>query len=270
MRVLLVEDDAMLAEFVGRGLREAGFAVDHESDGEGGLQAALTTPYDVAILDVMLPKRDGLAIIDEMRRRKILTPVLILSARRSVDDRVRGLQAGGDDYLTKPFAFTELLARVQALRPAVDADARPTTLSVDDLEVDLLSRRVRRPDARSSCARASSRLLEYLMRNAGRVVSKTMILSHVWGYQLRSADQRGGRAREPAARPHRPSVRPEAAAHGARRRICPPRVTPSLFASHSGTPSVRPRRHVHRLSYLLPDLCVAGDARPSDPPQQGG
>src|SRR6185295_15102487 len=115
MRALVVEDDATIADFVGRGLREAGFAVDHEPDGESGLRAALTGPYDVAIVDVMLPHRDGLSLIDELRRRKVSTPVLILSARRTVDDRVRGLQAGGDDYLTKPFAFAELLARVQAL-----------------------------------------------------------------------------------------------------------------------------------------------------------
>src|SRR5919201_897117 len=105
-----IEDDATIAEFVGRGLREAGFAVDHTADGESGLRAALQSPYDVAIVDLMLPRRDGLSLIDELRRRKGATPVLILSARRSVDDRVRGLQAGGDDYLTKPFAFAELLA----------------------------------------------------------------------------------------------------------------------------------------------------------------
>jgi heavy metal response regulator len=184
VRVLLVEDDATIAEFVGRGLREGGFAVDHESDGEAGLHAALTTPYDVAILDVMLPKRDGLAIIDEMRRRKILTPVLILSARRSVDDRVRGLQAGGDDYLTKPFAFTELLARVQALLRRSTQTPGPTTLTVDDLEVDLLSRRVRRAGRPIDLRPREFSLLEYLMRNAGRVVSKTMILSHVWEYNF--------------------------------------------------------------------------------------
>ena len=115
MRALLIEDDRTIAEFVIRGLREAGFALDHESDGDLGLEAAVGHPYDVAIVDLMLPKRDGLSIIDEMRRRGVTTPVLILSARRTVDDRVRGLQAGGDDYLTKPFAFAELLARVQAL-----------------------------------------------------------------------------------------------------------------------------------------------------------
>jgi DNA-binding response OmpR family regulator len=184
MRALLVEDDTTIAEFVGRGLREAGFAVDHEADGDSGLRAALHTPYDVAIVDVMLPKRDGLSVIDELRRRQIMTPVLILSAKRSVDDRVRGLQAGGDDYLTKPFAFTELLARVQALVRRSTQSAAPTTLKFEDLEMDLLSRRVTRAGQEIELRPREFTLLEYLMRNAGRVVSKTMILSHVWEYQF--------------------------------------------------------------------------------------
>jgi two-component system OmpR family response regulator len=184
VRALVVEDDATIAEFVARGLREAGFAVDHEPDGERGLTAALRTPYDVAIVDVMLPKRDGLSLIDELRRRKVTTPVLILSAKRSVDDRVRGLQAGGDDYLTKPFAFAELLARVQALLRRSTQAAAPTTLTFEDLEVDLLSRRVTRGGREIDLRPREFTLLEYLMRNAGRVVSKTMILSHVWGYQF--------------------------------------------------------------------------------------
>jgi heavy metal response regulator len=184
MRALVVEDDPTIAEFVGRGLREAGFAVDHESDGDGGLRAALHTSYDVAIIDVMLPRRDGLSIIDELRRRKVTTPVLILSAKRSVDDRVRGLQAGGDDYLTKPFAFAELLARLQALLRRSTQAAHPTALTVDDLEIDLLTRRVTRAGTELDLRPREFTLLEYLMRNAGKVVSKTMILSHVWGYQF--------------------------------------------------------------------------------------
>ena len=184
MRALVIEDDATIAEFVERGLREAGFAVDRESDGERGLTAAVRTPYDVAIVDVMLPKRDGLSVIDELRRRKVTTPVLILSAKRSVDDRVRGLQAGGDDYLTKPFAFAELLARVQALLRRSTQAAAPTTLTFEDLEMDLLSRRVTRAGREIDLRPREFTLLEYLMRNAGRVVSKTMILSHVWGYQF--------------------------------------------------------------------------------------
>ena len=184
MRALLVEDDKVLAEFVGGGLREAGFVVDHEADGEAGLQAALHRPYDVLVIDLMLPGRDGLAMIDELRRRRVLTPVLILSARRSVDDRVRGLQAGGDDYLTKPFAFAELLARVQALVRRSTQAPPVTTLTVEDLELDLLTRRVIRAGTEIELRPREYTLLEYLMRNAGRVVSKTMILSHVWGYQF--------------------------------------------------------------------------------------
>ena len=149
-----------------------------------GCSAAVATAYDVAIVDVMLPKRDGLALIDELRRRKVTTPVLILSARRSVDDRVRGLQAGGDDYLTKPFAFAELLARVQALLRRSTRSPEPTTLTVDDLELDLLSRRVTRGGRPIDLRPREFALLEYLMRNAGRVVSKTMILSHVWDSQF--------------------------------------------------------------------------------------
>ena len=184
MRALLVEDDAVLAEFVGGGLREAGFVVDHEADGAVGLSAALTRQYDVAVIDLMLPGRDGLSIIDEMRRRRVTTPVLILSARRSVDDRVSGLQTGGDDYLTKPFAFAELLARVQALVRRSTQAAPATTLTLEDLEVDLLSRRVTRAGKEIDLRPREFTLLEFLLRNAGKVVSKTMILSHVWGYRF--------------------------------------------------------------------------------------
>ena len=184
MRVLLIEDDRTIAEFVMRGLREAGFAVDHEADGEAGLEAALQQPYDVAIVDLMLPRRDGLSVIDALRKRGAATPVLILSARRSVDDRVKGLQAGGDDYLTKPFAFAELLARVQALVRRASRSPEPTTLTVEDLVLDLLSRRVTRGGTALDLRPREFALLEYLMRNAGKVVSKTMILSHVWDYRF--------------------------------------------------------------------------------------
>ncbi len=184
MRVLLIEDDRTIADFVMRGLREAGFAVDHELDGEAGLEAALQQPYDVAIVDLMLPRRDGLSVIDALRKRGAATPVLILSARRSVDDRVKGLQAGGDDYLTKPFAFAELLARVQALVRRASRSPEPTTLTVEDLVLDLLSRRVTRGGTALDLRPREFALLEYLMRNAGKVVSKTMILSHVWDYRF--------------------------------------------------------------------------------------
>ena len=179
-----MEDDATIAEFVVRGLREAGYAVDHRADGAAGLEAAVAAPYDVAIVDVMLPQRDGLSLIEELRRRGVATPVLILSARRSVDDRVRGLQTGGDDYLTKPFAFSELLARVQALVRRATRAPEPTTLTVDDVALDLLSRRVSRAGTPIDLRPREFALLEYLMRNAGRVVSKTMILSHVWEYNF--------------------------------------------------------------------------------------
>ena len=205
MRALLVEDDATIAEFVVRGLREAGFAVDHAADGDAGLERAVATPYDVAIVDVMLPKRDGLSLIEELRRRGVSTPVLILSARRSVDDRVRGLQTGGDDYLTKPFAFAELLARVQALLRRATRAPEPTTLTVEDVALDLLSRRVSRAGAPIDLRPREFALLEYLMRNAGKVVSKTMILSHVWEYnfdpQTNIVDVLVSRLREKIDRP---------------------------------------------------------------------
>ena len=200
-----MEDDATIAEFVVRGLREAGYAVDHRADGAAGLEAAVASPYDVAIVDVMLPKRDGLSLIEELRGRGVATPVLILSARRSVDDRVRGLQTGGDDYLTKPFAFSELLARVQALVRRATRAPEPTTLTVDDVALDLLSRRVSRAGAPIDLRPREFALLEYLMRNAGRVVSKTMILSHVWEYnfdpQTNIVDVLVSRLREKIDRP---------------------------------------------------------------------
>jgi len=201
----LVEDDATIAEFVARGLREAGFAVDHAPDGDAGLDAAIGMPYDVAVVDVMLPKRDGLALIDELRRRGVSTPVLILSARREIDDRVRGLQAGGADYLTKPFAFAELLARVQALVRRATRAPEPTTLTVDDLTLDLLTRRVIRGSTAIELRPREFALLEYLMRNPGIVVSKTMILSHVWEYnfdpQTNIVDVLVSRLREKIDRP---------------------------------------------------------------------
>jgi DNA-binding response OmpR family regulator len=184
MRVLVVEDDPTIASFVVKGLREAGYAVDEAADGPRGLQRAIDAPYDAAIVDVMLPGLDGLSLIEELRRRKIATPVIILSAKRSVDDRVRGLQAGGDDYLTKPFAFAELLARVQALIRRTTGATEPTRLVVGDITLDLMTRRVERAGRQLDLRPREFALLEYLMRNAGRVVSKTMIMSHVWNYSF--------------------------------------------------------------------------------------
>jgi two-component system, OmpR family, response regulator len=184
MRVLVIEDDATIGEFVRKGLEQAGYSADLVRDGREGLERALAAPPDAAIVDVMLPGLPGLALVEALRARGVLTPVLFLSARRSVDDRVRGLQAGGDDYLTKPFAFAELLARVQALVRRSTGTAEPTRLAVLDIEMDLLSREVRRAGRRIELRPKEFALLEYLMRNPGRVVSKTMILSHVYDYSF--------------------------------------------------------------------------------------
>jgi len=182
MRILLVEDDDKIASFIVKGFKAEGFAVDHAADGEDGLHLALTEPYDAAIIDLMLPKLDGLSLIEQMRREKIRTPVIILSARGSVDDRVKGLHTGGDDYLTKPFAFSELLARVQALiRRSTDV-SEPTKLMVADVTVNIVTREVVRAGKTIELQPLEFSLLEYLMRNAGRVVSKTMIMEHVWDY----------------------------------------------------------------------------------------
>jgi len=184
MRILLVEDDLKIASFIIKGLKSVGYAVDHAQDGEKGLSMALSEPYDTAIIDIMLPKLDGLSIVEEMRKAKIRTPVIILSAKGSVDDRVRGLQRGSDDYLTKPFAFSELLARVQALIRRASGLSEPTRLTVGDLTLDLLSREVTRGGKRIDLQPIEFSLLEYLMRCAGRVVSKTMIMEHVWNYNF--------------------------------------------------------------------------------------
>lgn len=184
MRILLVEDDIKIASFIVKGLKAAGYAIDHAADGEEGLNLALTEPYDTAIIDIMLPKRDGLSLIEEMRKSKVHTPVIILSAKGSVDDRVKGLQTGGDDYLTKPFAFSELLARVQALIRRASGVTEPTTLSASELSMNLLTREVKRKDQQIELQPMEFSLLEYLMRNIGRVVSKTMIMEHVWDYNF--------------------------------------------------------------------------------------
>jgi two-component system, OmpR family, response regulator len=184
MRLLVVEDDPTIASFLVKGLQEAGFAVDAAEDGNRGLQLAVTEPYDAAVLDLMLPGRDGLSLLEELRRRRVATPVLILSARRSVDDRVKGLQAGGDDYLTKPFAFSELLARIQALIRRSQGVTEPTRLVAADITMDLVSRKVERAGRPLELRPREFALLEYLMRNAGRVVSKTMIMEHVFDYSF--------------------------------------------------------------------------------------
>ena len=184
MRLLLVEDDTTIASFVTKGFREAGFSVVGAEDGPSGLELALGESFDAAIIDIMLPGQDGLSIIDELRRRQIRLPVLILSAKRSVDDRVEGLRKGGDDYLTKPFAFSELLARVEALIRRASATPETTSLQVADLEIDLLARTVSRAGQRIDLQPREFGLLEFLARNAGRVVSRTMIMEHVWDYHF--------------------------------------------------------------------------------------
>jgi two-component system OmpR family response regulator len=184
MRILLVEDDLKIASFVLKGLKEAGFAVDHAVDGEDGLHLALHEPYDAAVVDIMLPKLDGLSLIEKMRIQGVNTPVIILSAKRSVDDRVKGLQAGGDDYLTKPFSFAELLARLQGLIRRATRASEPSQLNAGDLSMNLFTREVRRGDENIDLQPREFTLLEYFMRNEGRVVSKTMILEHVWDYSF--------------------------------------------------------------------------------------
>ncbi len=184
MRILLVEDDLRIATFIINGFKQAGYVVDHATDGQEGLHMAVSKTYDVAVIDIMLPKLDGLSLIENLRIQNINTPVLILSAKQSVDDRVKGLQTGSDEYLTKPFAFTELLARVQALIRRGVSPMQITCLTVGDLSLDLFHREVARSGQAIELRPREFTLLEYLMRNVGRVVSKTMILEHVWDYHF--------------------------------------------------------------------------------------
>lgn len=185
MRVLLVEDDRKIASFVAKGLRQEGYAVDAVGTGEDGYSHLTTQTYDAAIVDIMLPGMDGLTLVEKVRRDgSRRTPIIFLSARREVDDRVRGLQVGGDDYLVKPFAFSELVARLQALlRRTSDARA-PTRLSLGDLELDVARRRLTRAGRIVELQPREFALLQYLLYNPGRVVSKTMIMEHVWDYNF--------------------------------------------------------------------------------------
>lgn len=184
MRVLVVEDDAKTASFIVKGLKGSGYSADHAEDGEQGLFMASSEHYDAVILDIMLPLLDGVSLTEELRKQHINVPVLFLSAKCSVKDRVRGLQSGGDDYLTKPFSFAELLARIQALVRRSRGISEPTCLTVGDLEMNLLTRKVKRQTIEIELQPREFALLEYLMRNAGRVVSRTMITEHVWGYSF--------------------------------------------------------------------------------------
>ena len=184
MRVLLVEDDPQLSAFLLKALREVGAVADHAPDGREGLFLAAGGGYDVLILDRMLPKLDGLAILRTLRASGDATPVLVLSALGDVEDRVAGLRAGGDDYLVKPFAFSELHARLEALVRRRAGEAPATRLQVADLELDLLSREVRRGGTPIALQPREFTLLEYLMRHASQVVTRTMLLEHVWDYHF--------------------------------------------------------------------------------------
>ena len=186
MRVLIIEDDAEVAEFVRKGLGEHGHSSEHAADGKRGLLLASTEVFDVIVLDRMLPKLEGLSVLKRLRAADVATPVLILSALGDVDKRVEGLRAGGDDYLTKPFSFSELLARIEVLqrRQSSTAEAEQTTLTVGALTLDLLARTASRDGRRIELQPREYRLLEYLMRHAGQVVTRTMLLEQVWDYNF--------------------------------------------------------------------------------------
>jgi two-component system OmpR family response regulator len=184
VRILVIEDDDKIASFVLNGLKQSGFAVDHASDGDAGWSLCESVTYDAIVLDIMLPKLDGLSLLRRLRQGTSLVPVLLLSAKASVDNRVAGLQAGADDYLTKPFAFSELLARLQALIRRATHRAEPTTLTVGDLKLNLLTREVTRDGQPIELQNREFALLELLMRHPGRPVTKTMILEHIWDYSF--------------------------------------------------------------------------------------
>ena len=184
MRILVVEDDLEAQRYLVKGLREAGHVVDEAADGETGLTLAMSRSYEVAVVDRMLPKLDGLKLVETMREERNMTPVLFLSALSDVDDRIKGLRAGGDDYLTKPYSFAELLARLDALMRRRDPGAVKTKVLVGDLELDLLSRTARRDEASIELQPREFRLLEYLMRHQGQIVTRTMLLENVWEYHF--------------------------------------------------------------------------------------
>jgi two-component system OmpR family response regulator len=184
MRVLVVEDDHKASDYLANALRESGNTVEQVADGLDGLHRARHERFDILIVDRMLPRLDGLTLIRSLREHQVSTPVLILSALDQVDDRVRGLRAGGDDYLTKPYHFVELLARIEALARRERAEPGATRLEVGDLVLDLVARRVTRADKRIELTAREFQLLEFLMRNAGQVVTRTMILEGVWDYHF--------------------------------------------------------------------------------------
>ena len=184
MRILVIEDDRDTARYLTKGLAESGHVVDHASNGEDGLALAREGVHDVLIVDRMLPKLDGLSVIETLRSESVETPVLILSALGAVDDKVTGLRAGGDDYLAKPYAFSELLARVEGLGRRAKPESAATKYKLKDLEVDLLGRTVRRGDTEIALLPREFKLLEFLMRHQGQVVTRTMLLENVWDYHF--------------------------------------------------------------------------------------
>jgi len=184
MKILLIEDDTVIADFIMKGMREAGFVIEHAADGPSGLHMALHKNYDIAIIDLMLPELDGLTIISVLRQKNNNTPIIILSAKRTLDDRIKGLRCGGDDYITKPFSFSELLARVEAVLRRANHVVESTTLVINDLSMDLLARTVYRAGNKIDLQPKEFALLAYLIRNTGRVVSKTMIMERVWDYNF--------------------------------------------------------------------------------------
>lgn len=184
MKILVIEDDKKTADFLLKALKEAGYTTIHAADGRTGLMTAKTETFDLAIIDLMLPLVDGFTVIENIRQAQIPVPIIILSARNSIDDKVRGLHSGGDLYLEKPFSVTELLAYIQAQLRRSTMNAEPTTLTVADLSINLLTRKVVRNEVKIDLPPREYDLLEYLMRNAGRVVTKTMIMEHVWEYNF--------------------------------------------------------------------------------------
>lgn len=184
MRLLIIEDDKKTASFIEKGFNRAGFAVDHASDGEKALSLLLSETYDAAVLDIMLPKLDGISVLMEIRKLGVATPVIMLSAKHSANDRIKGLNCGGDDYLVKPFLFSELLARVHAITRRKNYSTPGMQLKVGDITLNLLSREVFRADKQIDLRAKEFELLEYFMRNEGIVLMKTMILEHLWGYNF--------------------------------------------------------------------------------------
>lgn len=184
MRILIIEDDVKTAEYISQGLQQAGFRICHVTDGQEGLFKVRTEPFDLAVVDIMLPKLDGFSVIEQIRSAGLKLPIIVLSARNSVESKIKGLEKGSDDYLAKPFSFAELLARIQALLRRANAVAEPTSLIYQDLTLDLLRRKVLRNGEEILLQPLEFQLLEYLMRNHGRVISKTTILEHVWEYNF--------------------------------------------------------------------------------------